>query len=96
MSTKLDRCIGCHNHFYNLGGGGAKQCWKLKDARKVIRVQVGIWQPPPYRWTPKETNHCNQPDGSRFLTRDDPRVVDNTDEAVAAWHKEHNPEGTDS
>lgn len=40
---KLKHCRGCGDDFYN--GTGAKECWRLKDARLVTRYAIGLWTP---------------------------------------------------
>jgi len=37
---------------------------------------VGVWQNPPYFWTPRATLSCHSPEGYRWIDRDDPRIKD--------------------
>ena len=52
MSANLDEkskgCVGCYNNDYNHGLGGAKRCWHLESATKVVNVEVHVDKRPPY------------------------------------------------
>lgn len=75
FAEKIVNCQGCRCDFYNKSGTSATgECWHLKDARKVMMTQVGIWQEPPYKWQPVETYHCHQPEGFAWIKKDDPRI----------------------
>lgn len=77
MIKKRRLCVGCHYDFYNHQGGiDGKGCWHLNDARVVHRTQVGTWQKPPYRWNPQLTLSCHQPDGTHWITSNDPRIAE--------------------
>lgn len=80
-------CTGCRNDFYNINREGG--CWSYKSAEVVTRAQVGTWQNPPYRWRPRRTLSCHRPEGLSWVQEDDCRVVDDTDEAVAAYHRKY-------
>ena len=67
-------CDGCHDDFYNRSVSGG--CWCFADAKIVVRMRVGVWQNPPYEWNPQECLSCYNPDGSRMIEKNDPRVVD--------------------
>ena len=66
-------CFGCGDDFYNRNT--EKGCWCFEDAKVVIRMRIGVWQNPPYLWDPQECLSCFNPDGSRMIGRDDPRVI---------------------
>lgn len=72
---KKQLCDGCHYSFYNRPGNSTTgQCWSLASAEPVMRTRIGVWQNPPYQWQPQQTLSCHEPDGSRWLTQDDPRI----------------------
>jgi hypothetical protein len=75
MATKKTKqlCQGCHNNFYN---SGAKGCWSFGSAEAVTRTRVGTWQNPPYTWQPEVTLSCHSPEGTTWIERDDPRLVE--------------------
>jgi len=66
-------CSGCHNDYYNQDRYGG--CCNFKKAKVVQRMRVGIWQNPPYHWSPVFTLSCCTPDGGVMISKDDPRVV---------------------
>ncbi len=70
-SEKLKRCAGCNDNFYNGKNDlGIGKCWGLKSAKSVERTMVGIWQSPPYVWSPQKTLSCHRPNGSIWLNKD--------------------------
>ena len=77
-------CFGCRNDFYNRNREGG--CWSFKTARIVTRVQVGIWEPPPYN-SDRATKclSCYSPDGYAMLESSDSRATDNAEE----WRRRH-------
>ena len=73
--TKKHRCIGCRDNFYNQPGNSPSgECWLLKHAKLVKRVQVGTWDPPPYERIVDTVLECYRPQGYSMLSPDDPRV----------------------
>jgi hypothetical protein len=74
MTKNKSMCRGCHNDFYNHRAEGG--CWNFDSATVVVRMRVGVWQTPPYHWTPEECLSCYTPDGERMIGRSDSRVVD--------------------
>ena len=66
-------CSGCIDDFYN---STEKGCWCFENAKVVTRIRVGVWQSPPYEWSPQECLSCYSPDGARMIEKSDPRVVD--------------------
>jgi len=47
----MDRkfCAGCEDDFYNGNNPyGVTECWSLKDAVRIKRKEVGVWQSPPW------------------------------------------------
>ena len=71
-------CSGCRDDFYNHNRPGG--CWRFLEAKVLARTRVGIWQNPPYRWSPQATLSCHSPEGSVWIKEDDPRIKD-TDNA---------------
>jgi hypothetical protein len=67
-------CVLCSNNYYNYAA--ASGCWSFDSAKVVTRTLVGVWQNPPYKWNPQDTLSCCTPDGQRFISKDDPRVID--------------------
>ncbi len=57
-------CAGCYNDFYNhsrMGGNeatGRPECWSLRTAEFVKRIEVHIDQPPPYKQKPIKVPSC--------------------------------------
>lgn len=83
-AEKLKRCVGCRDNFYNGSNAiGVNECWNLKSARSVERTMVGIWQNPPYVWSPEKTLSCHRPEGSVWLGRNDSRMCGSAEEAEA-------------
>ena len=73
MKKTKQMCSGCHDDFYNHNRD--EGCWSFKTARVVKRVQVGIWEPPPYaKSRAKQCLSCYSPDGYAMLKLDDCRV----------------------
>lgn len=76
--AKKAMCVGCSNNFYNHAGNSTTgECWSLEKATVVERTKVGVWQNPPYRWSPHKTLDCHTPDGERWICRDDVRLIEN-------------------
>jgi len=46
---KRQHCVGCHDDFYNHGGGGSTKCWSMDSMELIKRKEVSIDQRPP--WT---------------------------------------------
>ena len=67
-------CVGCEQSYYNRNAKDG--CWCFENAKVVIRMAVGVWQNPPYHWTPQECLSCFSPDGIRMIERTDTRVVE--------------------
>ena len=80
MAKSKSMCTGCRDDYYNHNREGG--CWSFASARVVERVQVGIWEPPPYSPDRKqECLSCFQPEGFVMLEPTDPRVrEENTNE----------------
>lgn len=80
MEKSKTMCRGCHNDIYNARPGG---CWSFADAEVVERIQVGIWESPPYvaEGRVQEYLWCYYPEGGAMLHLEDGRVVRNADEA---------------
>ena len=74
MTTKSkSMCSGCRDDFYNHNREGG--CWMYENAKVVERIQVGIWQPPPYsKDTKRKCLSCYSPDGYSMIQLNDPRV----------------------
>jgi len=73
MSEKTKSlCYGCRQDYYNHNAEGG--CWMFPSAVVVELTKVGVWQNPPYKWNPKETLSCHEPDGSVWIKQDDPRI----------------------
>lgn len=76
-SEKLKLCRQCRDNFYNLpGNSNTGECWSLEQAEPVERMLVGVWQNPPYIWSPQTTLSCCRPQGSVFIRREDVRVIE--------------------
>lgn len=81
MEKSKKMCRGCHDDFYNHNREGG--CWCFENATIVERVQVGVWEPPPYkRDRAQECLSCFRPDGYAMLKTDDCRVVESYGEKV--------------
>jgi hypothetical protein len=73
---KLKLCQGCRDDYYNRPGNSTRgECWCLSGAKPVERMRVGIWQNPPYRWSPETTLSCHHPEGSVWIEKNDCRVT---------------------
>lgn len=73
MAKSKTLCSGCRNDYYNHNREGG--CWSYQSARVVQLTKVGVWQNPPYKWTPRDTLSCHSPNGAVWINEDDPRVV---------------------
>lgn len=50
MLDPKKHCVGCYNDFYNGHNGlGVKQCWSLKGAKLVSKLDIHIDLRPPYK-----------------------------------------------
>jgi len=78
-------CDGCYDDFYN--GKRGTGCWHFDSAKVVTRTWVGTWQPPPYVWNPVEILSCCTRRGQSALKRDDCRMVESPEAAVALRKK---------
>jgi len=61
LGRKPDKtdCAGCHNDFYNGHNElGVTECWSLKTAVFVSRIEVHIDQCPPWRQEPITVLRC--------------------------------------
>jgi hypothetical protein len=75
MAKDKAMCRGCHDNFYNVNREGG--CWCFENATIVERIQVGVWEPPPYkRDRAQKVLSCYRPEGYSMLKTDDCRVVD--------------------
>ena len=75
MEKNKQMCRGCHDDFYNHNREGG--CWCFENATIVERIQVGVWEPPPYkRDRAQKVLSCYRPQGYAMLKTDDCRVVD--------------------
>ena len=73
-------CSGCRDDYYN--HSRPEGCWCFATAKVVERMQVRIWQIPPYKWQPRQTLSCHSQDGCVWITQDDTRIVQlETDDA---------------
>jgi len=55
----VTHCSGCHDDFYNHGGGCTPgPCWSLKSARVVSRKRVHINQRPPWDQKAERLPNC--------------------------------------
>lgn len=74
MATKSKKmCRGCYNDFYNHSRDGG--CWSFEKASVVKKVQVGIWEPPPYHPNRAQAClSCFNPQGYAMLETSDCRV----------------------
>jgi hypothetical protein len=61
-------CSGCRNNIYNSGFMGAEMCWSRKTGKMEMRVEVPMWQPPPYSQTPRKVPSCYHRGGYAQLT----------------------------
>ena len=69
-------CRGCRDDYYNQNRQGG--CWCFGDATIVERIQVGVWEPPPYkRDRARSVLSCFRPEGYAMLKTNDCRVVEN-------------------
>ena len=66
-------CAGCHQDFYNKNVEGG--CWMWKTSKITTKMRVGIWQNPPYEWSPQKFLSCYQPEGYALIEKNDCRVV---------------------
>lgn len=57
-SAKLKHCSGCHDDFYNHGGGGSYECWMLDGAKLIFKKEVSIDQRPPWKQKAKRFLSC--------------------------------------
>lgn len=74
-AAKRKLCSGCREDYYNQPGNSTTgECWMLSEATLVERTKVGIWQDPPYQWTPQQTLSCHRPAGCAWIKQDDPRI----------------------
>lgn len=74
MPKSKQMCSGCHQDYYNNHADNG--CWMWEKAKIVTRMRVGIWQNPPYTWSPRKYLSCYQPQGSVLITKDDCRVIE--------------------
>lgn len=73
MAKSKSMCSGCRNDYYNHNVDGG--CWSYDSARIVSRVEVGIWENPPYaKERAKKVLSCFCPQGKAMLKLDDPRI----------------------
>jgi hypothetical protein len=70
-------CIGCSDNFYNGRNNlGVKECWCLKDAKLVKRIEIGYWEQPPYLNKKTITvPDCYHERGSQRTNYVDPRAI---------------------
>lgn len=80
---KVEHCAGCEDNFYNDHNPyGVTKCWMRDDAVLVERVEVGIWDEPPYDQEPKKVPRCYKKKGRAFLLLTDcRRTVNWTEES---------------
>lgn len=78
----IDRthCSGCRNDIYNDGHMGAEMCWNRKTGKMETRVEVPMWQPPPYSQQPRRVPSCYHREGYAQLT---PETVESSNRAAA-------------
>jgi len=73
MAKSKSMCSGCRDNYYNRTE--VNGCWCFSSATIVERVQVGIWEPPPYEKSRKEkVLSCYRPEGYAMLPLTDCRV----------------------
>jgi len=82
MAKTRSMCRGCRDDFYNQNR--PRGCWSFENAKIVQRVQVGTWEPPPYRQSPVRVLSCCHLQGYSMLDLDDCRLARNWKAAVAA------------
>jgi hypothetical protein len=58
MSIKVQACKGCHDDFYNHGGGGQHKCWSRDSGTMVERIPIGLWEHPPYNLKTVKVPSC--------------------------------------
>ena len=64
-------CAGCRDNFYNGNNNlGVKECWMLKDAKLILRREVGMWERPPWTATPRKLPNCYSKKGAIFVKPD--------------------------
>ena len=72
--TKLDKlkhCRGCRDNFYNGNNSyGVKECWGLKTAKLIMRVEVHIDQVPPWTQPPAKYLSCYHADRYVYVRPD--------------------------
>lgn len=59
--SKMDKkhCIGCYDDFYNGNNPySVKECWMLKSAKLIKRVEVHVDQRPPWTQKPRLLPNC--------------------------------------
>lgn len=57
-TEKLKHCAGCHDDFYNHGGGGSTRCWSLDKMKLIERKEVSIDARPPWNWKARLIPDC--------------------------------------
>lgn len=66
-------CRGCRDDYYNQNVAGG--CWSFPSATIVTRIQVGMFENPPYAAERASTClSCYRPQGYAMLNPDDCRV----------------------
>lgn len=81
-TDKLKMCIGCRDNFYNGNNPyGVKECWALKTAKVVQRVEVSIHQVPPWKQPPSKYLSCYHSQGYCYI---DPKTL-NKDGYQKGW-----------
>lgn len=72
MAKSKEMCKGCRNDYYNQTQPDG--CWSFESAKIVKRIQVGYWEPPPYKYNPQEVLSCYHQVGFSWIKLDDCRV----------------------
>lgn len=62
-------CSGCRDDFYN-GHNlyNIAECWNLKDAVRIKRKEVGVWQNPPWNQKAAMFPKCYHRDGFVYVS----------------------------
>ncbi|MDD5651708.1 MAG: hypothetical protein PHF86_15035 [Candidatus Nanoarchaeia archaeon] len=62
-------CAGCRDNFYNGNNEfGVMKCWHLENAKVQWKIQVGVWENPPYLNKRKQrVASCYQGNGIIFI-----------------------------
>jgi hypothetical protein len=73
MEKTKEMCRGCRDDFYNHNRECG--CWCFEDAKIVERIQVGVWEPPPYSIARKQkVLACFTRQGYAMISTTDCRV----------------------